>query len=152
MSDGRKAWDPDNHGYGKHDYQHIDPDTINAADFAKSLRGEEQHFGDVRQYNSGYNEKSPENRLDLDWLSRVGTIFTTQAPGFEGLWYVTNMPVVRSPNTFIRAVKVETKDSEPEGGEVELSCVAMGVVVNEKNLYEQVAGEIVAKGGARRSS
>lgn len=150
--EANKAWDPDKMGYGKHDFHHIDPETINVNDFARNLRGEEQHFGDVRQYNSAYNEKHPENNLDLDWLGRVGTIFETEAPGFEGMWHVTNMPVVNSPLIYCRAVKISTQDEDPEGKqEVQIPCVELGSVVDEENLYKQVKSVLIKKGAVDRT-
>lgn len=150
MSD-KKAWDSEKMGFDKHDYHHIDPSTINVDEFARSLRGEETHFGDIRQYNSGYNEKHEENDLDLDWLSRVGTVFTTEAKGYEGLWKVSNMPIVHAPHIYCRAVKVEdAKDSIEGKEEVEISCTSLGCSVNPENLYEQVRSKLVKKGSVAR--
>lgn len=151
MVDHRKAWDPENHGYGKHDFQHIDPDTINVDEAARSLRDEEQHFGDVRQYNSAYNEKHPENNLDLDWLGRVNTIFETDAPDYAGIWIVTNQPTVKAPVVYARCVKLESEDDDPEGkDEVVISCVALGSQVNEENEFLQVRSKILKKGSVNR--
>lgn len=144
---GQKAWDADSFGYDNTDFHHIDPDTVNMADFARQLEGEELFFGDVRQYNSGYNDKHPENNVDLDWLGRVGTVFSTNAPGFEGIWHVSNLPAVRAPIVFCRAVKLENADDSPEGlEEIEISCAALGCAVNEDNLYEQIETKIVKRG------
>lgn len=151
-TEGKKAWDADTMGYGKHAFHHIDPDTINVNDFAQNLRGEEQHFGDVRQYNTAYNEMHPEHTLGIDWLGRVGTIFETNAEGFEGIWCVTNMPIVNSPSIFCRVVKLENVDEDPEGKtEVTIPCVKLGCVVNEENLYEQVRSVILKKGDVSRT-
>jgi len=146
-----KNWDPATMGFNKHDYRSIDPDTINPNDYARNLRGEEQQFGDVRQYNSAYNEKIEGNDLDLDWLGRVGTVFETQASGFEGIWHVTNMPVVRAPQVYCRAVKVDTPDSPPgDGEEVMISCIDLGIVANTDNKYEQVLSKILKRGSVTR--
>ena len=94
-----KAWDPDTYGYGKHDYQHIDPGTVNPEDYAKNLRGEEEHFGDVREYNSAYNKKVEGNNVSLDDLSRMGTVIQTEAPKLTGKHLkVVDLPRVRSPH------------------------------------------------------
>lgn len=147
----KKAWDSDKMGYGKHEFHHIDPDTINVNDFARTFNGDENHFGDVRQYNSAYNEKHPDNDVDLDWLGRVGTIFTTEAEGFEGMWYVTNMPTVRAPHVYTRCVKIEAEEDDPEGrDEVEISTRDLGCIANDENLYEQVVTKLVKKGSVTR--
>lgn len=147
----RKAWDADTMGYGKHEYHLIDPETINVNEFARSMNGEEKHFGDVRQYNSAYNEKHPENDVDLDWLGRVGTIFTTKAKGIEGTWFVTNMPVVRAPSVFARCVRIENEDDDPTGREeVEINTRDLGCIVNDENLYEQIVTKLVKKGSVTR--
>jgi hypothetical protein len=145
-----KNWDPETMGFNKHDYRSIDPDTVNPDDYAKNLRGEEQQFGDVRQYNSAYNQKHPENDLDLDWLGRVGTVFTTEASGFEGIWHVTNMPVVRAPQVYCRAVKVDTPESPPSGEEVMISCTDLGIVADTDNLYPQVSSKLLKRGSVTR--
>jgi len=147
----RKAWDADTMGYDKHTYHHIDPSTINVLDFATSLRGEESHFGDVRQYNSAYNEKHPENNIDLDWLGREGTIFSTEAKGYEGMWKVVNVPTVRSGSVYCRAMKIESQEDTSEGKEVkEISCMELGCTANEENLYEMVVTKLVKKGSVTR--
>jgi len=94
---GKTAFDPEKHGYGKHKYFTIDPDTINPEDYARSMRGEETHFGDVREYNSAENEKHPDNNVTLDDLSRIGTVIETEAKGFEGDWEVVALPEVHAP-------------------------------------------------------
>lgn len=147
-----REWDPNTMGYGKHDFRHIDPSTINPSDFARNLRGEEQHFGDVRQYNSAYNEKHPENDLDLDWLGRVGTVFETEAEGYEGFWHVTNMPTVQAPDVFCRAVKVTDPEEDPEGREEQkIPCVALGVTADIDNKYRQVKSRLMKKGAVDRT-
>ena len=152
MAEGKKAWNPDTMGYGKHEYHHIDKDTVNPEDYAVSLRGEEKHFGAVRQYNSAYNEKHEENDCDLDWLGRLGTVFETNAEGYEGIWHITNMPVVKTPIVFCRAVKVGSKDEEPgeDGEEVTLSCVELGCAVGADNLYLQVRTKLLKRGAVDR--
>lgn len=145
-----REWDPSRMGYGRHEYHHIDPSTINVDEFARNLRGEEQHFGDVRQYNSAYNEKHPENDLDLDWLGRTGTVFETEAPGWEGIWHVTNMPVVRTPIVLCRAVRVPTADAEPEGEEKEIPCVDLGSAVDTDNKFRPVRSRLLKKGSVDR--
>lgn len=147
----RKPWDAEKHGYGKHEFHHIDPDTINVNEFARSFNGDEKHFGDVRQYNSAYNEKHPDNNVDLDWLGRVGTIFTTEAKGFEGMWHVTNMPTVRAPHVYCRAVKVKDEKDDTEGKkEVEIPTRSLGCIADDDNLYEQVVTKLVRKGSVTR--
>jgi len=152
FKDNRQAWDADTMGYGKHSYRHLDPDTINVEDFAKDLRGEQQHTGDVREENTAYNEQFSENSISLDMLSKIGSVFRTEAPGIEGAWMVTGMPVVRSPEVFCRArraVEVDGKwqeEAEYASSEEELSCVELGCAVDVGNKFRQVRGEILAKG------
>lgn len=147
----KTAFDPEKHGYGKHEFHHIDPDTINVNDFARTFNGDENHFGDVRQYNSAYNEKHPENDVDLDCFGRVGTIFATEAVGFEGMWHVTNMPTVRAPHVFTRAVKIDAAEDDPEGREeIEISTRDLGCIANDANEYEQVITKLIKKGSVTR--
>lgn len=147
----RKAWDAESMGYGNHEFHEIDPSTININDFARTMNGDETHFGDVRQYNSAYNEKHPENNVDLDWLGRVGTIFSTEAKGYEGIWHVTNMPTVRAPHVFCRCVKVENEETDPEGlEEVEISTRDLGCIADDDNMYLQVVTTLIQKGSVTR--
>jgi len=150
FKDTRKAWDADTMGYGKHSYRHLDPDTINVEDFARDLRGEQQHTGDVREETTAYNEQSSENSISLDMLSKIGTIFETEAPGLEGTYVVVAMPVVRSPEVFTRvsrAIDVGNRTwPERESEVLELSCVELGCAVDVGNKFRQIRGEILVKG------
>ena len=147
-----QAWNPDEYGYGKHDYRHVDPNTINVEDFAVNLRGEQKHRGDVREENTAGNEMHPENGLDLDALSKVGTIFTTEAEQWPGVWKVVRMPAVRSPNVFTRVKQVSggvggfEGSYKEEGEEIEINCTDLGVAVGPDNLFVQVKGKLIEKG------
>lgn len=153
MSEDRRAWDADSMGFGKHSYRHVDPATVNPADFAKNLRGEEENFGDVRQYNSAYNEKHPENDVDLDWVTRIGTVIETDAEGWEGLWYISNLPVVKAPEIFCRAVKVESAKDEPseDSKEVVIPTYDLGCSVGPDNMFKQVKTKLVKRGAVDRT-
>ena len=146
--DLRKAWDPETMGYGKHTYRHLDPDTVNVEDFAKDMRGEQQHKGDVREENTAYNEQSLDNTISLDMLSKIGTVFETEAPEYPGRWIVAAMPVVRSPEVFCSCHALEERDGEwVEGLAIwELSCVVLGCAVDVGNKFRQVAGKVLVKG------
>ena len=64
--------------YGKGDFRVIDPDLINPEDYARNLRGDEKHFGDVREYMVGDNRPHPDTNVKLDDLMMIGTTFTTE--------------------------------------------------------------------------
>jgi len=141
----RIPFDPETMGYGKHAYQHLDLDTVNVEDYAADLRGEEEHLGDVREYNSADNAKHSENNVTLDWLSRVGTIFETEAPEHIGRWKVVNMSVVHAPQMWARCIQVD-EDNETMSGEVKLlSAVALGCCVDEDNCFMQVRTTMIKK-------
>ena len=148
----RAAWDPENQGYGKHDYRHIDLEQVNVADWAQDMRGEQQHHGDVREINTAFNHVSEENELSLDLLSRVGTVFNTEAEGWEGLWKVTRLPSVRSPDVFCRATRIDESKgpSGPEGSlvgeEEEIPMVELGCAVGLDNMFKAVCNKLVKKG------
>lgn len=158
MKDIRKAWDPEIMGFNKHDYRHLDPATVNVEEYAKDLRGEQNHFGDIREYDCASNKKHPENDASLDWLGRPGTVFETDALGFEGQWMVSNQPVVHSPETFCRARSVIGKDDEGnevvdlKGSEMTISCVSLGCAVNKENEYQPVRTKILRKARVDKSS
>lgn len=145
----RVPFDPETMGFGKHTYQHFDPEETNVMDFATNMRGEEQHYGDVRQYNSGSNEKHPENDATLDWLSRLETVFETDAPECKGTWKVTDLPIVKAPEVFIRVTPC-SEDGTLQGDEIILSTTTLGVCVDEKNFYPQVVTKILTKGKVAR--
>lgn len=151
MSKSTAAWDPDKMGFGKHDYHSIDPDEINPDDYARNLRGDEAHFGDIRQYNSAENEKHPENTIELDMLGRPDTIFYTEAKGYEGNWIITRMPVVRSPITYCRASRC-TEEGEVQGEETLISCVDLGCAVDETNNFHQVLTRLVRKAKVNKAT
>jgi len=151
--DLRTAWDPETMGYGKHSYTIVDPDSINVEDFAIDMRGDEQHRGDVREENTAYNERPKNNTITLDLLSKIGTVFKTKVPECPGVWMVTSMPAIRTPEVFVRATRVKSFDKEnkefeldPDSEEQELSCVELGCAVDVENKFRQVEGEILAKG------
>lgn len=149
LKSDRKAWDATTMGFGKHKYQSIDPDTINPEDYAVSLRGEEKQFGDVRQYNSAFNEKHPENDTNLDWLARTETEFETDAEGYQGHWRVTNMPVVRRPEVYSRVTRVDP-EGNLVGEETEIPCSLLGVAVDRNNLFAQIRTKMITKGKVDR--
>lgn len=155
MSEVKKAWDPETMGYGKHEYRHIDPETINVEEWARDLRGEQQHHGDVREYNCAANEKHPENDAGLDWLSRPGTIFETDAPGYEGTWQVSNQPIVKSPVTYCRAKKAQLTTWQTQddwGPEQTISCIDLGCATDENNLFKQVRTKLIRKAEVNKHS
>jgi len=139
-----KTRDRSKEGYGKHAYNEIDPDTINPADYARTFGGEEEFFGDVREYNSAYNEKHPENNVQLDWLCRVGTSFSTEAKGFNGEWRVVDVPIVLEGKIFI--VCADDEILEQGGDYIRISAVDLGLVVDEKNYFLQVKTVLIEKG------
>jgi len=138
-------------GFGKHTYQHLDPSNTNTEEWAKDLRGEQQHHGDVREYNTAGNEKHPENNVTLDDLSRPGTVFATLAEGLQDHgWLVTNFPIVRSPATYCRAKPVDFQEESHEqlkviGPEREIALTDLGCAVGADNLFKQVKTTIVVK-------
>jgi len=148
----KTEWDSETYGYGKHDYRTLDPDAVNVEDFAKDMRGDVQHKGDVREENTAYNIQSPDNNLTVDLLAKRGTVFETEAEGYEGTWIVTNVPVVKSPNTYCRArraVKVEGKwqpEMESASAEEQISCVELGNTVGVGNKFRQVKTTLIKKG------
>jgi len=142
----KKATGRAGYGHGKHDYRAIDPSTINVDDYATSLRGEEEHFGDVREYNSAFNAKHPENDTTLDALGRIGTILETEAPGLEGKWIVSDMPVVRAPITYARLSRIEGENNDVvAGSEQVISCVDLGCAVDPENYFPQVRTKVLVK-------
>jgi hypothetical protein len=146
----REAWTPDpNSGYGRHSYHHIDPSTVNPEDYARNLRGEEKHYGDVREYNTCYNEKHPDNTLDLYDLGLLLTRFTTEAPGYEGEWTVVDFPRVKAPGIWTR-VRKTGEDGQPEGETLEIPIVALGIAANDKNEYEPIVSKLVKRGATDR--
>lgn len=156
---GRKAWDPSSMGYGKHAYRRLDPLTVNPQDFATGLRGEEQYFGDVREYEVAFNQKNPESTFSLDWAGRIGTVFSTNVEPYAGIWMVVDMPLVKSPTVFVRASRVEKFNPEeceknlkgrgpvlPGGEIVAMSAVDLGLMVDEKNFYREACTKMLYRG------
>lgn len=142
----RTPFDPETMGFGKHEYRHIDPDTINPEDYAKNFRGDEEHFGDVREYNSAANEKHPENDTDLDNLSRIGTIFETEAEEFKGIWMIVQMPLIKAPSIYVRCGRID-EDQEPiEGTQTNIPIVELGCSVDESNFFKSVKTTLIKKG------
>lgn len=150
-TENRKAWDADTMGFGKHDYRHVDPSTINPEDYALNLEGEQERLGDVREYNSAANQVHPETDCGLDWLGRIGTVIETAAPGYEGQWMVVQMPIVRTPNVFARLARIDEQGEPIEGTQEVISCVDLGVAVDETNHFRQVRTVLVKKGKVDKS-
>lgn len=132
----RGVYDKETSGYGKHAYREIDPTTVNPADYAVNLWGEQEHKGEIREYDVSLNKKHPQNDISLEWLCRVGTIFK-----FEHKQYtVTDVPVMREQRIFIRATRSPTKE------QVELSAYDLGVVVGPDSKYKQVKCQLSKRG------
>jgi hypothetical protein len=140
------AWDPATQGFGKHTYRQIDPAEINVADYAVNLRGDEAYRGEVREYITADNLKHPDNDATLDWLTRLGTEFSTNAEGYEGIWKVTYLPRVRSPHVFIVARRTDAKV------DVDIRADFLGVVADpETNLFPQVVTKLLKRGKISRT-
>lgn len=129
-------WDPaeGKSGYGKHEYHKIDPITVNPEDYARNLHGEEEHFGDVREYNCADNSQHPDNDMTLDWLSRIGTEFEVIDGPYKGKWKVTALPKVSVGVLWIIC------------GDILVPAVDLGVVADETNKFRQVVVKLKAHG------
>lgn len=142
----RRDWDSldwDQIGYGKHEYREIDPTTVNPDSFLNAdERGEGLlHEGSVREYNCAKNSKAVGNDLNLDWISRVGTVFETDAAGYEGKWYVVGLPKVKAPLIYVVASR------DPDGEKVEeIPAELLGITVNSENEFLQVMSRLLERG------
>lgn len=141
---GKRAWDPETDGFGKHSYFHVDPETVNPEDYARNLRGEEQHFGDVREFNSADNEKHPDNDVTVDDLSRPGTVVEVdrgEGDELTGEWEVVGLPTTHEGK--IRAAM--KKKNLPTVSLRYVDMVELGCVVDKENLFQQVATKLVSR-------
>jgi hypothetical protein len=134
-------------GYGRHGYKHLDVSAINPADYATSMRGEEEHLGDVRQYNAAYNEPNEKMDVSIDWLCRVGTIIRTQATEWKGEWVVRGIPNLK--DGVVHAVLSRTLESDDI---LEISCAELGITAGTDNLYLDVETILVSKGVVGRDT
>jgi len=132
----KTAWDPEHSGYGKHAYREIDPSTINPADYAVDMRGEQEHKGEIREYDISLNKKHPENNMNLEWLCRVGTSFELDGKQYQ----VTDVPVMRDNRITIRVTLSPTREQS------EISAYDLGVVVGPDDMYKQVKCVLIQKG------
>lgn len=125
----------------KREYQHIDPLSVNMEAYARDLYGEQMHHGDIREYNTADNPKHPDNDATVEWLGRPGTIFTTDAPGYEGKYTVVDLP---------RVVKFKLSAVVQKADVIAPSIVlipmdVLGVVSDDKNLMAQVVTKVIHK-------
>jgi hypothetical protein len=127
----------------------VDPDAVNPEEYAHNLRGDQQHFGDVREYNSALNERHPETTMVLEDVARMGTIFETDAIDYQGLWMIVEMPRVESPYSYARVSRVDD-NKEPIGDVQDIRTDLLGLAVNRQNLFEQVKTVIKHKGQVGR--
>lgn len=139
--------DPNAMGYGKHPYRSIDPTTINPEDYARDFRGDQQHMGDVREYNCSRNEKHPENKVSFDWLCRVGTTFETDAPGWLGKWRVAEVPTTKGRRIFVRC---ERLDAAGEVGVIPAD--ELGIVEDADHMFKQVKCLMIDRGKVARET
>jgi hypothetical protein len=133
-------------GFNKHSYQKIDPATINPDDYAQNMRGEQQHLGDVREYNSAHNERNPETDVRLEDMARPGTVFYTDLEGYEGHWMVAKMPRIRSPKSWAVVQKADAEGNVLDEDLVELRTDDLGLAVDDENLFKQTLTKITKKG------
>jgi len=151
----KKAWVPDpDIGYGKHSYRQIDPSTVNPEDYARSLRGEEAHYGDVREYNTANNSKHPETNVDLYDCGLIGTKIEIHEGPWAGKWIMVNIPTVKSPIVYLRASKLKLGTYTSLAEEVQdhvsdqqlIPTNEIGLAVDEQNLYRQVKMTLIKRG------
>lgn len=137
----RPALDRSKMGYGNHAYEFIDPATV-PTDFAHP-EGTPR-----RDFNNAFNRAHEDTNVDLDTLSRPGSIVTTDAPGLEGEWEVLRMPSLSKGVVYARL-------GRPGSGIEQLvSTVALGVVAERgSNLYTNtVITKLVSGGRANKST
>lgn len=117
----RIPFNPETMGYGKHKYEFIDPSEV---DLDPGPPGGVRS----RDFVTAYNRKHPETDMTIDLLSRPGTVFKTDALGFEGEWVVTWMPILKEGEPFCRVLRAEEVGKGVTS--LDLSMVALGVVAN----------------------
>jgi len=150
----KSSWTPDEAqqygAYGTGVYERIDPTTIHPEDFMESalseLKGDEKHKGEVREYLVGENEPNPETDMKLDWLARIGTVFTTDLEGFVGEWVVVRMPVIREHEVLTRAARRDDEKNIVESTMVEISAIGLGLQVGKDHHYQQTISKLVERG------
>lgn len=128
-------------GFGKHVWEWIDPDEI-PTDFAHP------EGAPRRDFNNAFNRANPETDVDLDVISRPGTIIETSAEGFEGQWIVRRVPA------FTGGIVFAMLSREEEGEIVRVPMVSLGVVAErESNLYaDTVITKLVSGGKANKDT
>lgn len=143
-----RAWegiDPTKSGYGKHAYREIDPGTINPEDYARDLRGEEKHFGDVREYNTAKNQKHPETDTSLEDLTREGTLLETDLAGHEGRWFTTG-------RTWSKDGSITAEVQREVTGEVRtMDAAELGVIQDSEGLYRPTRTKRLKRGRVSRT-
>jgi len=128
-------------GYGNHDYEYIDPTTV-PTDFGPP-EGVAR-----RDFNNAFNRPHEETDVDMDTISRPGTVIDTDAPGLEGKWTVVGMP------RFTRGVVWAKLAREGSDSDKEVSTVELGVVAERNtNMYnDKVITKLVSGGRANKST
>jgi len=145
------AWDP-NSGFGNHKYRKIDPSTVNPEDYAHTMKGDEKFYGDIREYNTGANEKHPETNVDLYDAGLIGTVFETDSPGYEGIWKVVGLFTVHAPKVWIKCARVALVTRagvdgwEEQESMKEIAAEDLGLVVDDTNHFKQVQTKLLHRG------
>lgn len=137
----RPVLDRSKMGYGNHAYEFIDPATI-PTDFAHP------EGAPRRDFNNAFNRAHEDTNVDLDTLSRTGTVISTDAPGYEGEWEVLRMPLFTKGVVYARVGRPGT------GVEQSISTVELGVVAGrESNQYTNtVITKLISGGRANKST
>lgn len=128
-------------GYGNHDYEYIDPASI-PTDFGPP-EGVPR-----RDFNNAFNRAHDETNVDLDIISRPGTVVSTTAPEWVGEWEVLRMPLFTKGVVYARLGRPGTNVEQS------IPLVDLGVVAErETNLYRQdVITTLVSGGRANKTT
>jgi len=137
----RPPLDRTNMGFGKHAYEYIDPEA-SPTDFGPPdgvMR---------RDFNNAFNRPHEETDVDIDVISRPGTLISTTMPGMEGEWFVKRMP------SFINGVVTAHLARSMEEPTILVSAFDLGVVADRfTNLYNtEVITKIISGGRANKAT
>lgn len=144
----RQSWTPRSVDFSRLSYREIDPDSITPDSVTgagrEALADNKMYRGVVRQINTALNSPNPDNELDLDAITRVGTQFSIN--GDSNVYTVVKMPLVRSGEIFAVV--------EDERGIVsEMDAVMLGVCANrETSQYAQTVCKRIRKGKHGRAN
>lgn len=138
----RVPFDPNSMGFGVHRWEYIDKNSFDIEEATTPPGG----VG-IRDFNCAFNTPHPESNVDMDAISRIGTVISsTFEPLVGDTWEVVEFPFRRGSEHYTRLKSEQTEQV------LEVRLYDLGLTLEiESNLYNCEVVTKREKGGRANS-